>query len=122
MDIEEQLRHRVTTGWAALQSAKSGSSQEVEAFRRYCDALNDAGRYAAEQVRLSIDGERGSVMKIALRVLAAINQRQAPRASDVAMLRACLPNAGDRADDEVACEVIQQEMSRRARTRSVGES
>jgi hypothetical protein len=120
MDTEEQLRNRVTTTWAALQSAKGASKDEVEAFRRYCEALSAASTYAAAQVKLAREGGKGNAMQLALRVLAAINNRQAPDALDVEALRAVWPNAIDRGADEVACEVIQQEMLRRAKARAAG--
>jgi hypothetical protein len=122
MNIEDRLRNRVATTWRALQSAKAGSKQELDAFRQYCEALDEASKHAAEQVTLATNGQGGKPMKVALRVLAAINQRQTPSASDVAILRESVPNGRHLPPDELACEVIQQDMRRRIQTRAAGES
>ena len=53
-------------------------------------------------------------MKTALRVLTAITERRAPDTTDVEELRRYAPLLGDAPLDELACDVIQQALKRRA--------
>jgi hypothetical protein len=57
-------------------------------------------------------------LKLALRVLSAISERQAPEAHDVQELRRLAPALGDGPLDELACDVIQQALRRRAEVRA----
>ena len=57
-------------------------------------------------------------MKTALRVLTALNEKQAPATEDVEELRSLAPpDARDLPLDELACEVIQAALKRRAAVR-----
>jgi hypothetical protein len=52
-------------------------------------------------------------IKLALRVLTAITDKQNPDASDVQWLRQYAPLLADLPPDELACEVVQEELARR---------
>ena len=58
------------------------------------------------------------IMKVSLRVLSALNEKQAPDPADVAMLREYLGAEGAANLDELACEVIQKALGARAQARS----
>jgi hypothetical protein len=58
-----------------------------------------------------------AIMKTALRVLTAINEKGAPRPEDVNELRGFAPDSGHLPPDELACEVIQAALKRRAAVR-----
>lgn len=64
-------------------------------------------------------------MTVALRVLTALTQQQYPDPQDLATLRELAPDAAVQSADELACEVIQRALKRRAtlreRTRSAGD-
>lgn len=51
-------------------------------------------------------------MTTALRVLSAITYGRIPDPADLKALRGYTPLLGDRAPDELACEVIKQELRR----------
>ena len=57
-------------------------------------------------------------MKVALRVLAALSERQIPSAADIAQLKAYVPECAGTPLDELACEVIQQALKKRAAARA----
>ena len=58
-------------------------------------------------------------MKLAVRVLTAISLGQQPEKNDVEALRTLEPLLADTAPlDELACEVIQQALKRRAEVRA----
>jgi hypothetical protein len=57
-------------------------------------------------------------MKVALRVLAALSDRQAPSIADIAQLKAYVPDCAATPLDELACEVIQQALKSRAAARA----
>jgi hypothetical protein len=62
-------------------------------------------------------------MKVALRVLTALTERQVPDAADLERLHRCLSSyPPDAAPDELACDVIQQALKRRAIARTTGAS
>ena len=56
-------------------------------------------------------------METALRVLSALTAHQYPAPEDVAELRRCAPLLEDAPLDELACDVIQQALKRRAELR-----
>jgi len=58
-----------------------------------------------------------NIMKICLRVLAAVDGKQLPAAEDVETLRQYLGEDGPPDLDELACEVIQKALSARAKVR-----
>jgi len=58
-----------------------------------------------------------TAMRIALRVLTAIADRKAPNNADVEELRKMAPQTGDAPLDDLACDVIQQALKRRADAR-----
>jgi len=51
------------------------------------------------------------VLEIALRVLTAITGHQNPAVADVQFLRSYAPLLAHRADDDLACDVVQQALS-----------
>jgi hypothetical protein len=57
-------------------------------------------------------------MKIALRVLGALTEKQQPAEKDVAELRRLAPQSDAAETDELACEVIQQALRARAQSRA----
>ena len=57
-------------------------------------------------------------MQTALRVLAAINDKHTPEATDVEELRRLAPMTQDLPVDELACEVIQLAIRARSRDRA----
>jgi hypothetical protein len=57
------------------------------------------------------------VLKVALRVLTAINARQEPDQSDIDLLHQMMPEQADTPIDELACDVIQHAIERRAEVR-----
>ncbi len=57
-------------------------------------------------------------LKVALRVLTAISERRTPDERDVAALKKLAPLLADGPLDELACDVIQQALKRRAELRS----
>ena len=57
------------------------------------------------------------VMRAALRVLTAISDRQEPDSADVRALKAYAPPLCNAPLDELACEVIQKALMRRAEIR-----
>jgi hypothetical protein len=57
-------------------------------------------------------------MNTALRVLKAITEKREPDSTDVDELRHLAPLPADTPIDELACEVIQQALKRRAAARS----
>lgn len=59
-------------------------------------------------------------MKLALRVLSALNEKQRPDRQDVAELRRLAPDDALNDTDELACEVIQRALKRRAQIRLKG--
>ena len=58
-----------------------------------------------------------NIMKVSLRVLAALNEKQAPDPADVQTLRDYLGEGGPTDLDELACEVIQKALGARAEAR-----
>lgn len=58
-----------------------------------------------------------AAMKTALRVLTAIVERQNPNAVDVEELRQYSPSHPNAPPDELACEVIQEALKKRAAAR-----
>ena len=56
-------------------------------------------------------------MKLALRVLEAVNERREPDSQDVAGLRALAPLIANLPLDELACEVMRLALERRAKVR-----
>ena len=64
--------------------------------------------------------ENLQIMKVSLRVLAAITDRIVPQAADVDMLRYYLGSEAPPANlDELACAVINKALERRARIRAL---
>jgi len=61
-------------------------------------------------------------IKIASRVLIALGDRKEPDPADVAELRRLDPLLGDMPLDELACDVIQQALKRRAELKAKGEA
>jgi hypothetical protein len=59
-------------------------------------------------------------LKVALRVLTALGDHQCPDPADVEGLKRYAPLLADTPLDELACEVIQQALRRRAEVRSRG--
>ena len=59
-------------------------------------------------------------MKIALRVLTALGEHRHPDAADVKALKAYAPLLADAPLDELACDVVQQALKRRAEARGKG--
>ena len=57
-------------------------------------------------------------MEVALRVLQAITRRHSPEPADIAELRRLAPLLIDGPLDEMACDVIEQALKRRARLRN----
>ena len=57
-------------------------------------------------------------MKIALRVLTAVGEKQEPDSADIAELRRIAPEKSNGPIDELACEVILYSVRRRAEVRS----
>ena len=57
-------------------------------------------------------------MKLALRVLQALNEEREPDEQDLTSLRALAPLVGNLPPDELACEVIKLAIERRAQVRS----
>jgi len=57
-------------------------------------------------------------MKVALRVLSAVSERQTPASADIALLKAYAPEWAGAPLDEMACEVIQQALRKRAAARA----
>jgi hypothetical protein len=57
-------------------------------------------------------------LKTALRVLTAISERTNPEPADIETLKSYAPLLADAPDDELACDVIQQAIRRRADVRS----
>lgn len=60
-----------------------------------------------------------TALAVALRVLSAINEKRYPDPKDVDELRRWAPLSADVPIDELACEVIQQAINRRAQVRNV---
>ena len=60
--------------------------------------------------------ENVQAMRIALRVLTAINEGHVASEVDIKELRVFAPLLADGPADELACDVIQQAMKRRAQT------
>ena len=58
-----------------------------------------------------------NIMKVSLRVLTAINAKDAPNPGDVEALRGFLGRHGPANLDELACEVIQKALLHRAKAR-----
>jgi hypothetical protein len=58
------------------------------------------------------------VMRAALRVLTALNDRHDPDSADVNALKAYVPLLSNAPLDELACEAIQNALVRRAEIRS----
>ena len=58
-----------------------------------------------------------NAMKTALRVLTALTDNQFPNPPDVSELKKLAPHLADAPLDELACEVIQQELKRREKAR-----
>lgn len=61
-----------------------------------------------------------NAMKIAVRVLTAITEKRHPEPADVEELRRLDPLLRDMPLDELACDVIQQALKRRAELRAHG--
>jgi hypothetical protein len=61
-----------------------------------------------------------AAMKTALRVLTALSERRDPDPADVDTLRNYAPIPENLSVDEIACEVIQQALKRRAEARTPG--
>jgi hypothetical protein len=59
-------------------------------------------------------------MKIALRVLMALSEHQHPDKADVKALKSYAPLLADGPLDELACDVVQQALKRRAEARAKG--
>jgi hypothetical protein len=59
-----------------------------------------------------------NAMTVALRVLTALNDRRTPNPADVQELRRLAPLMQNDPLDELACEVVQQAMRRRAELRN----
>lgn len=59
-----------------------------------------------------------AAMTVALRVLAAITYKHEPDPADVAELKRLAPLLADTPPDELACDVIQQAIRRRAEVRA----
>lgn len=57
-------------------------------------------------------------MKVALRVLTALTEKHSPAKSDMDDLHEFAPSLAHLPPDELACEVIQQALQRRAVARS----
>lgn len=57
-------------------------------------------------------------MKVALRVLTALNEKQTPNPQDLAELGRLAPLLNGLPPDELACEVIQLALKHRAEVRS----
>ena len=57
-------------------------------------------------------------MEVALRVLQAITRRHNPEPADIAELKRLSPLLLDAPADEMACDVIQQALKRRAALRT----
>lgn len=60
-----------------------------------------------------------NIMKVSLRVLAAVNEKQPPDVEDIQTLREYLGRQGHSNPDELACEVIQKALLERAKAREV---
>ena len=60
-----------------------------------------------------------NVMKVSLRVLAAVNAKETPSQTDLETLREYLGRPGSANPDELACEVIQKALFDRAKARRV---
>jgi hypothetical protein len=60
-------------------------------------------------------------MRLAMRVLTAVSERQQPAPADVEALRALAPSVANLPPDEIACEVIQQSLKRREVFRAAAE-
>jgi hypothetical protein len=56
-------------------------------------------------------------MKVALRVLTALTEKRAPNTPDVQALRQLAGDTGNSDLDDLACEVIQKAIKRRAQVR-----
>jgi hypothetical protein len=61
-------------------------------------------------------------LKLALRVLAAVTEKQDPDPQDLAALRELAPDAAGIDADELACEVIQRAIKHRAEVRQKSET
>jgi hypothetical protein len=61
-------------------------------------------------------------LEIAVRVLGAVTKGRRPDAHDVELLRALAPDAPIMDVDELACDVIQMAISRRAKVRAASQS
>lgn len=59
-----------------------------------------------------------AAMKTALRVLTALSERRVPEPADVDALKNYAPLLGNLSVDELACDVIQQALKRRAEART----
>jgi hypothetical protein len=59
-------------------------------------------------------------MKVALRVLTALTEKREPAFEDVEALRQYVPTATAESIDELACDVIQQALRKRADGRKAG--
>jgi hypothetical protein len=57
-------------------------------------------------------------MNVAMRVLAAINEKRHPDPEDVAELRRLVPLSAERPPDELACDAIMEAIKRRAAPRA----
>ena len=51
-----------------------------------------------------------TLLQTALKVLVAWNDKHQPLPADVAILRNAYPTLADLTDDELACEVVQQDL------------
>jgi hypothetical protein len=58
-----------------------------------------------------------AALKLALRVLGAVSEKQYPDPRDLAALRELAPDAAGMGADELACEVIQRAIKHRAQVR-----
>lgn len=123
MNATPDFRDRIAAAWKACQSAKGKPAEETKAFQRYCEVLYEASQHAVRTVPApatnTTDSNEGvSVMKVALRVLVALDGRRAPDDADLSILRRRAPEVRHLGADELACEVIQRELAARTRLRA----
>ena len=57
-------------------------------------------------------------MELALRVLQAITEKWQPDPQDIEKLRRLVPDSDRLSVDEIACDVVQQELKRRSQVRA----
>ena len=93
---------------------------QARSSRRKKTGSNEAGRF--RRGKLPMMDTNFDAMMIAVRVLAAVNEKRPPNPADLGYLRQFAPLSVHLPADELACEVMQQAIRRRTEEREAGTS